>query len=140
MTNAAYLQFNPAQQQLVSCCGLDMGINPPDMGLRRTTSTPVSIPETFLDSSCFTVMRCSVFFFLSIYLYFHIIYFPLILSLLILQQIQAPPTWDADLPNLYNVAFDQGRQPTFPVQPFSGKTELSCVFYLHFIDLINPEG
>jgi len=62
MTNAAYLQFNPAQQQLVSCCGLDMGINPPDMGLRRTTSTPVSIPETFLDSSCFTVMRCSLFF------------------------------------------------------------------------------
>nr|ABK94722.1 unknown [Populus trichocarpa] len=71
-----------------------MGINPPDMGLRRTTSTPVSIPETFLDSSCFT-------------------------------QIQAPPTWDADLPNLYNVAFDQGRQTTFPVQPFSGSVEAS---------------
>ena len=61
MTNPAYLQFNPAQQQLVACCGLDMGIDPPDMALKRTTSAPVSIPETFLDSSCFTVMPCSPF-------------------------------------------------------------------------------
>ncbi|KAJ6402817.1 hypothetical protein OIU84_014846 [Salix udensis] len=57
MTNAAYLQLNPAHQQLVTCCGLDMGINPPDMGLRRATSTPVSIPETFLDSSSFTQIQ-----------------------------------------------------------------------------------
>lgn len=57
---AAYLQFNSAAQQLVSCCGgliNNMGIIAPDVGLRRniSSSTPVSLPETFLDSSCFTV-------------------------------------------------------------------------------------
>ncbi|KAJ9189724.1 hypothetical protein P3X46_000981 [Hevea brasiliensis] len=81
MTNRAYLQFNQVQQQqqqqLVTCCGLDVGINPPDMGLRRTISSPRSIPEMFLDSSCFT-------------------------------HIQPSSTWDADLQNLYNVAFEQG--------------------------------
>ncbi|KAJ6310679.1 hypothetical protein OIU76_015408 [Salix suchowensis] len=97
MTNPAYLQFNPAQQQLVACCGLDMGIDPPDMALKRTTSAPVSIPETFLDSSCFT-------------------------------QTHPPPTWDADLQNLYNVAFDQGRQTSFQTQPFTGDVKLSCLF------------
>ncbi|KAB5541446.1 hypothetical protein DKX38_014420 [Salix brachista] len=94
MTNPAYLQFNPAQQQLVACCGLDMGIDPPDMALKRTTSAPVSIPETFLDPSCFT-------------------------------QTHPPPTWDADLQNLYNVAFDQGRQTSFQTQPFTGSIEAS---------------
>ncbi|KAJ9132859.1 hypothetical protein P3X46_033685 [Hevea brasiliensis] len=103
MTNPAYLQFNPVQQQqrqqqqqpqqqLVTCCGLDMGINPPDMGLRRTISAPVSIPEMFIESSCFN-------------------------------QIQASSTWDADLQNLYNVAFDQGRSTSFPPQPFTGAIE-----------------
>lgn len=62
MTNPTYLQFNPAQQQMVSCCGLDMGINPPDMGLRRTISASVSIPETFIDSSCFNVMSYALYF------------------------------------------------------------------------------
>lgn len=56
--NPSYLQFNSAQQ-LVSCCGgliNNMGISPPNMGLRRNISTsPVPLPETFLDSSCFTV-------------------------------------------------------------------------------------
>ncbi|KAJ1393666.1 Myc-type, basic helix-loop-helix [Sesbania bispinosa] len=55
MTNPAYLQFNSAQQ-LVSCCGgliNNMGIIPPDMALRRNISAPLSLPETFLDSSCF---------------------------------------------------------------------------------------
>lgn len=60
MTNPAYLQLNlmqqqQQQQQLVTCCGLEMGINPPDMGLRRTISAPISIPEIFIESSCFTV-------------------------------------------------------------------------------------
>ncbi|KAJ6906147.1 hypothetical protein NC652_023790 [Populus alba x Populus x berolinensis] len=94
MTNPAYLQFNPAQQQLVTCCGLDMGIDPPDMGFKSTTSSPESIPETFLDSSCFT-------------------------------QAHPPPAWDADLQNPYNVAIDQGRQASFPTQPFTGKIKLS---------------
>ncbi|KAH7517806.1 hypothetical protein FEM48_Zijuj09G0103300 [Ziziphus jujuba var. spinosa] len=57
MTNSAYLQFNPSQQ-LVSCCGMEVGANnnSPDLGLRRTISAPVSIPELFLDTSCFTVI------------------------------------------------------------------------------------
>lgn len=62
MTNpAAYLhQFNSLQQQVVSCSGLDLGIiNPSDMGLRRTISAPVSVPETFIDSSCFPQLQLS---------------------------------------------------------------------------------
>ncbi|KAI8014703.1 Transcription factor bHLH63 [Camellia lanceoleosa] len=39
ITNPAYLQFNPLQQ-VVSCSGLEMGINAPDMALRRTISAP----------------------------------------------------------------------------------------------------
>ncbi|XP_058190671.1 transcription factor bHLH63-like isoform X2 [Rhododendron vialii] len=58
ITNPAYLQFNPLQQ-LASCTGLEMGINTPDMALRRTTSAPLSLPETFLDSSCFDQIQTS---------------------------------------------------------------------------------
>lgn len=54
MTNPAYLQFNPAQ--VVACCGLEMGINSSDMALRRTISAPMSIPETYIDTPCFTVI------------------------------------------------------------------------------------
>lgn len=55
MSNAVFLQFNQGQQ-VVSCGALEMAMNSPDMaGLRRTTSAPVSIPETFLDASCYTV-------------------------------------------------------------------------------------
>ncbi|KAJ8767138.1 hypothetical protein K2173_013535 [Erythroxylum novogranatense] len=46
MTNASYLEVNPVQQHMVTC-GLDIG-------LRRTITAPVSVQETFLDSSCFT--------------------------------------------------------------------------------------
>ncbi|XP_024030235.1 transcription factor bHLH63 isoform X1 [Morus notabilis] len=56
MSNSPYLQFNPAQQ-VVSCGGLEMGMNSHDMGLRRTISAPVSIPETFLDTSCYTQIQ-----------------------------------------------------------------------------------
>ncbi|XP_027356050.1 transcription factor bHLH63-like [Abrus precatorius] len=52
ITNSSYLQFN-SPQQIVSYGGLDMGINSSDIGLRRTISAPVSMPETFLDDSCF---------------------------------------------------------------------------------------
>lgn len=58
LTNpATYLQFNSPPQQMVSYGGLDTGMNmnPSDVGLRRTISAPVSIPETFIDSSCYTV-------------------------------------------------------------------------------------
>ncbi|XWS40050.1 hypothetical protein CRYUN_Cryun18bG0107500 [Craigia yunnanensis] len=92
--NPLYLQFNPVQQ-VVSCCGLEMGINSPDMALRRTISASLSIPDaSFLDSSCFT-------------------------------QIQPSATWDVELQNLYNVAFDQGRSTPFPSQPFTGSIEAS---------------
>ncbi|RZC05229.1 Transcription factor bHLH63 isoform A [Glycine soja] len=51
ISNPAYLQFN-SPQQIFSYDGLD----PSDMGLRRTISAPVSMPETYLQSSCFTQM------------------------------------------------------------------------------------
>ncbi|KAL4304296.1 hypothetical protein GQ457_10G021380 [Hibiscus cannabinus] len=72
-----YVHFNPIQQ-VVSDCGVEMGINSSDMALRRTISAPVSIPDaSFLDTSCFTGM----------------------------QQIQPSATWDVELQSLYNVAF-----------------------------------
>lgn len=58
MTNhPAYLQFNSAQQLVSYCGGLvnNTEIIPTDMGVRRNMNVPVSMPETFLDSSCFTV-------------------------------------------------------------------------------------
>ncbi|XWS67904.1 hypothetical protein CRYUN_Cryun04dG0044700 [Craigia yunnanensis] len=94
MENPPYHQFSPVQQ-VVSCCGVEMGINSSDMALRRTISAPVSIPDaSFLESSCFT-------------------------------QIQSSATWDVELQNLYNVAFDQGRSTPFPSQPFTGSIEAS---------------
>ncbi|CAK8569256.1 unnamed protein product [Lathyrus sativus] len=50
--NNPYLQFN-SPHQFVSYGGLDIGMNPIDMGLKRSISAPVSIPETFIDSSSF---------------------------------------------------------------------------------------
>ncbi|KAI4298335.1 hypothetical protein L6164_031908 [Bauhinia variegata] len=88
MTNPAYLQFNSAQQ-IISCCGLEMGINPPDTGLRRAISAPVSFPETFLDSTGFT------------------------------QVVPPTTAWETDLQNLYNVAFDQARSTSYPSQQFT---------------------
>ncbi|XP_007042169.2 PREDICTED: transcription factor bHLH63 [Theobroma cacao] len=94
MANPPYLQVSPVQH-VVSCCGLEMGMNTPDMAPRRTISAPVSIPDaSFLDSSCFP-------------------------------QIQPSATWDVELQNLYNVAFDQGRSTSFPSQPFTGSIEAS---------------
>ncbi|KAF5177104.1 Transcription factor bhlh [Thalictrum thalictroides] len=52
--NPACYQLN-AVQQVLSCGGLNMDINLTEMPLERTTSTtPVSMPEEFLDSSCFS--------------------------------------------------------------------------------------
>ncbi|XP_077242769.1 transcription factor bHLH63-like [Tasmannia lanceolata] len=50
LANPAYLQFNPVPQ--IPYCGLDMALNTPEMVLRRTTSAPISLPETYSDS-CF---------------------------------------------------------------------------------------
>ncbi|XP_030523283.1 transcription factor bHLH49-like isoform X2 [Rhodamnia argentea] len=52
MANPAYLPFSPTQT-VVSCSGMETGINP-DLGLRRTISAPLSIPNAFVNSSCFT--------------------------------------------------------------------------------------
>uniref|UniRef100_A0A2N9EXW2 BHLH domain-containing protein n=1 Tax=Fagus sylvatica TaxID=28930 RepID=A0A2N9EXW2_FAGSY len=85
VTNPAYLQFNPSQQ-VVACCGLEMGINSPEMALRRTISAPIKVS---------------------------------------LQQLQPSSTWDADLQNLLNLEFHQGRSTSFPSQPFAGSIEAS---------------
>ncbi|TYH94278.1 hypothetical protein ES332_A12G030000v1 [Gossypium tomentosum] len=96
MANPSYLHFNPVQQ-VVACSGVEMGLNSPDIALRRTISAPEStiLDASFLDTSCFT-------------------------------QIQPSPTWDVELQNVYNVAFEHGRSTTpFPSQPFAGSIEAS---------------
>nr|XP_028957865.1 transcription factor bHLH63-like isoform X3 [Malus domestica] len=90
MTNSAYLQLNPMQQ--LASCGLDMGLNSTDLALQRAIRAPGSIPEPFLDTSCFT------------------------------QQAQPTAIWDADLQNIFNVEFQQGRS-SFQSQPFTGSIE-----------------
>lgn len=69
LTNSAYLQFN-SPQQMVSYGGLDTGINPPYMGLKRTMSAHVSMPETYLHSSSFTVGFPTLYLYLVILLNF----------------------------------------------------------------------
>lgn len=54
MAGPSYLQFNSLQQAVTS--GLELGVNPSDMTLRRTISTPISQPEALVDSSCFNVI------------------------------------------------------------------------------------
>ncbi|RDY06947.1 Transcription factor bHLH63, partial [Mucuna pruriens] len=92
MINPAYLQFN-SPQQIVSYGGLDTGINPSDVGPRRTISAPVSMPETYLHSSCFT------------------------------QMLPSSTTWEGDFQNFCNLDFDQARATSFPSQLFSGLVE-----------------
>ncbi|KAL0384082.1 UNVERIFIED_CONTAM: Transcription factor [Sesamum radiatum] len=50
MVNPSHLQFNSLGHEL-SGSGLEMCVNPLDVTLRRTISAPVSIQDTFLDSS-----------------------------------------------------------------------------------------
>ncbi|ESW03821.1 hypothetical protein PHAVU_011G044800 [Phaseolus vulgaris] len=95
--NPSYLQLNPTQPHGSCCGGLinNVGISPPNMGLRRNISTThVPLSEAFLDSSCFT-------------------------------QILPSSNWEGDFQSLYNVAFDQGRATSFPSQPFTGAVESS---------------
>jgi len=61
LTNSGYVQFN-SPQQMVSYGGLDTVINPPYMGLKRN----VSVPETYLHSSSFTVGFTSLYLFLVV--------------------------------------------------------------------------
>ncbi|XP_043712247.1 transcription factor bHLH63-like isoform X2 [Telopea speciosissima] len=98
LANPGYLQFNNPVQQVVSCCGLDMAINPPEMTIRRTASAPVSTAlESFLDSSCFNQVQPS-----------------------------STSTWETDLQGLYNVEY-QGRSTLFPSQPFPGTLEAANI-------------
>lgn len=54
MVNPSHLQFNSLGHEL-SGTALEMCVNPLDITLRRTISAPVSIPDTFLDSSSLNV-------------------------------------------------------------------------------------
>ncbi|XVE66977.1 hypothetical protein DITRI_Ditri08aG0123100 [Diplodiscus trichospermus] len=83
--------------QVVSNCGMEMVTNLSDMALRRTISAPVSIPD-----ASFLDSPCFT-------------------------QIQPSATWDVELQNLYNVAFDQGRSTPFPSQPFTGSIEANNI-------------
>ncbi|KAF5177637.1 Transcription factor bhlh [Thalictrum thalictroides] len=49
--SSAYLPLN-SLQQMISSCGLDMGMNSSDISLQRSRSAPVS--DAFLDTTCFT--------------------------------------------------------------------------------------
>ncbi|XP_076897537.1 transcription factor bHLH63-like [Bidens hawaiensis] len=57
--NSAYFQLN-SLDQMVSYCGLDMGINSAEMAIRRSISAPLSVPETYIDSSCFNQLQSTV--------------------------------------------------------------------------------
>nr|WCO08277.1 hypothetical protein [Suaeda aralocaspica] len=50
LINPSYLQYNTIEQ-IDHVCG--SAVNPIDLGLKRSISAPVSVPETFLDTSCF---------------------------------------------------------------------------------------
>lgn len=54
MAGPSYIQFNTLQQAATS--GLELGINPSDMTLKRAISTPIPHPEALVDSSCFNVI------------------------------------------------------------------------------------
>ncbi|KAI3869416.1 hypothetical protein MKW92_046222, partial [Papaver armeniacum] len=96
VNSSAYLQsFNPTMQEMISSCGLDMVINPPEMAaaLRRTISAPpLPFPDTLLDTSCFT------------------------------QDQPTSTTWETDLQNIYSIVeFPQGRAhpSVFPHQSYT---------------------
>lgn len=114
LTNSGYVQFN-SPQEMVSYGGLDTVINPPYMGLKRSISAHVSVPETYLHSSSFTVGLSSLNFPIpSCY----IAQFDLIF--LMLQQLLPSSTWEGDFQNLLNLDFDQVRATSFPSHLSSG--------------------
>ncbi|KAG7011715.1 Transcription factor HBI1, partial [Cucurbita argyrosperma subsp. argyrosperma] len=99
---SSYLQFNPNNQQVVSCSGLEIGINTSDIALGR------SFPENFVDSSCLTFKSFQVLDNID----------------QSMQQFQTSSGWDMDLQNLYNVGFDQGRSSNaFSSHPYTGTIE-----------------
>lgn len=93
LTNPASLQFNPIQH---TTGGLEIRESS-DMEFRGTIGAPVSIPETYMNSSfssCFT-------------------------------HTQPPSTWDAELQYLFYSTNLQGRSASFPSQSFTGPIEAS---------------
>ncbi|KAI3978826.1 hypothetical protein MKX01_016001 [Papaver californicum] len=100
VNSSTYLQsFNPTMQEMISSCGFDMVINPPEMAaalLRTITAPPLPLPDTFLDTSCFT------------------------------QDQPTSTTWETDLQNIYSIEeFPQGRAhpSVFPHQSYTGSME-----------------
>ncbi|CAL1353508.1 unnamed protein product [Linum trigynum] len=92
---AAYLHLNSLQQQLLGCSGLEMGMmmNPSSAAADMGLRRTISAPITTPETETFIDSSC----------------FP-----------QQASIWDADLPSLYQVAFDQARAASFPSQQFAG--------------------
>ncbi|XP_057550965.1 transcription factor HBI1-like isoform X2 [Amaranthus tricolor] len=59
LSNPSYLHYNPIEQMDLVCASA-VALNPIDLGLRRSISAPVSIPESYLDTSCFNKMPHSL--------------------------------------------------------------------------------
>ncbi|KAI4367679.1 hypothetical protein MLD38_023387 [Melastoma candidum] len=93
LTNQGYIHFNPGNQ-VVSCLGMELGVNNPDQGLWRTISAPLPATEKFLEAPSFAQM-----------------------------QAQSATTWDDDMSlqqNLYNIEFQQARGLPIPSYLLSG--------------------
>lgn len=115
---------------LVPCCGMEMGVETPNMLLRRTLSAPVSIPEVLIDSPCFNV-RSSFYSKISHLLLVSSItsininyFFKLLISQRInlnlhMQQFQPCSTWDPELHSLYAMEFQPTRSSLLS-QPCTG--------------------
>ncbi|KAK1395037.1 Transcription factor bHLH63 [Heracleum sosnowskyi] len=58
VATSAYLHCNPLQQ-VATCSGLDLETNAANFALRRTTSMPVSMTETFFSPTCFNQIQHS---------------------------------------------------------------------------------
>ncbi|XP_074285770.1 uncharacterized protein LOC141611194 [Silene latifolia] len=58
LTNPNYPQYNSIQQ-INPACGSEI-LNSIDMGIRRSVSTPISMPETFFDTSSFNQITNSL--------------------------------------------------------------------------------
>ncbi|KAI4376056.1 hypothetical protein MLD38_013852 [Melastoma candidum] len=94
LTNQGYLHFNPGNQ-VVSCVGIELGVNNPDQGLWSTISAPLPVTEKFLEAPSFAQMQSQ----------------------------SAAATWDDDMSlqqSLYSIEFQQARGMAIPSHPFTG--------------------
>ncbi|KAL8129536.1 hypothetical protein V2J09_018691 [Rumex salicifolius] len=91
ISNLAYLQYNPGQQ-IGPVCGSNLGMSEVEMGIRRTISAPVSVPESFPESSSLTQIQSCL------------------------------PWEQTDLQGIYNMEFQHqlARQQSFPLQTYTG--------------------